>query len=312
MLKYQDIIQSIQSLVPKDTISIQKGSCIRQRFKRSDCHRCLDICPSGALTWRAGNLHWSQDQCQGCLLCNAVCPTGALSSDDVSYVSLLKKLQNIESPVLACAGQSKTPGHARVPCLGVFAEQELLLAFSLALGKTLQLNMTRRRQCHNSAVVAPLENMVRQLPEDVQVKLVFDQDCLDFEERQCNRREFWGLIRPSLKSTDSSIVDQIQISKPPSDYVTKHLPASRDLLLQTIKLRPDRSKWITEQFWPRLHFNDNCQACNMCVAICPTGALSASEEALKPPTVTAERCVACSLCEDFCPHTALLMRCESP
>ena len=129
-----NFLSVLHSFAPQETtISIHKGSCALQRYKRSNCQQCFAICPSGALSWGDGALLWNQAQCQNCLLCISACPLGALHSDTVSYVSILKKLQAAESPVLGCRGQGKTQGHARVPCLGVLANHELLLALSLIL-----------------------------------------------------------------------------------------------------------------------------------------------------------------------------------
>jgi Fe-S-cluster-containing hydrogenase component 2 len=298
-------LEVILSSIPKGTLSIHKGSCARHRFVRSDCRCCFDVCPSGALTRREGELHWNPDQCQGCLVCSAVCPTGALCSDDVSYVSLLKKIDSIERPVLACTGQPKSQGHARLPCLGALANAELLLALSLALGRPIRLNMTSCVRCHNSSVIPHLEKTVQKLPEGISVDLIFTRASLDFEERPYSRREFFGLIRRRSEQTDTCIADRIQIDKPPSDYVTKRLPASRDLLLQVVDQFPDVLKSIADPFWTHLHFNDNCQSCNTCVAICPTGALSASDVTGDPPVLNPEQCVGCRLCETFCTHSSV-------
>lgn len=290
--------------VVEETISIHKGNCLRQRFKGSDCSRCFEACPSGALSLKDGQITWDQNLCQTCLICCAVCPTGGLTFDAVPSVAIIKKLHEVESPVLACSRQGEIEGHAQVPCFGIFADPDLLLALTLALKKPLKLNMTRCQQCHNSAVIHPLKETVRKLPAGVQVKLIFEKENLEFVERQCDRREFFKMIRPAAKKK-SGIVDRIKLSRPTYDYVTKRLPASRELLLQTARLLKKDNNKTAELSWPVLKFNNNCKHCNICAALCPTGALAVSIKGVKPPTVIRERCVACGLCEEFCPHSGV-------
>jgi len=295
----------LQSFTPKGTISIHSGSCVRQRYKRAECQHCFAVCPSGALSWSAGALHWNQEQCQHCLLCTAVCPLGALSSDDVSYVSVLKKLQALDAPVLACSTEEKTQGHARVPCLGAFANRELLMALGLALGKPIKLDISHCRKCRNSTIIEQLEETVSRLPQQLQVALVFDQKRLDFRARQCNRRELLTLFRSGAKAAGENPVEQIQISKPPTNYRTKRLSAARNLLLQTIKHYPEQAGVIAESFWPQATFASACHGCHSCVTICPTGALSAPESESVPPSFAARTCVSCGLCEEFCRRSAI-------
>lgn len=295
----------LQSFAPKETLSIQKGSCVRQRYKHSKCQRCFSVCPSGALSWQDGDIHWNQKQCQNCLLCTAVCPIGALSSDDVSYVSILKKLQALDSPILACSGQARTQGHARVPCLGIFADHELLLALTVALGKPLKLDMTQCSKCQNIIIIEQLEHTIRQLPQEVRVTLIFEQKHLDFRDRQCNRREFLGLFRADSKPPSANPVDQIQFSKPTTNYRSKRLSNSRSLLLQIIKHYPDRAAFADASFWPRAIFEPSCKHCKSCTSICPTGALSKSAGSAPPPSFQPQKCVNCKLCEEFCRQSAI-------
>lgn len=296
-------LEFIETNGPTGRIKFQKGSCVRQRFKHSSCNRCTEVCTSGALSWRNGNLHWDPDKCQQCLLCCAFCPTGSLSSEDVSFITLLQKLNKADHPVLVCHKQVKSQGHARVPCLGIFANKELLLALSLSLNKTLTLNMINCRKCINYQVITPLEKTINQLPPENLIELVYKQGDLKYKERQCSRREFFSLMRPESTHANSGIVNTLQFSKPPSDYVSKHLPVTREFLIEALKYRAEVKDKIA--LWPHLQINNKCQHCNMCIAICPTGALSDCEHTQGPPTLKNDRCVACGLCEEFCTQSAI-------
>ncbi len=60
-------------------IDFTAGLCAHGRNKRTGCTRCLDLCPTGAITPGRDSVVISAEICAGCGACAAVCPTGAAS-----------------------------------------------------------------------------------------------------------------------------------------------------------------------------------------------------------------------------------------
>ncbi|WP_431283500.1 4Fe-4S dicluster domain-containing protein [Humitalea sp. 24SJ18S-53] len=58
-------------------ITFDAGLCAHSRNKRIGCTRCLDLCPTGAITPGKDSVLVSAEICAGCGACAAVCPTGA-------------------------------------------------------------------------------------------------------------------------------------------------------------------------------------------------------------------------------------------
>lgn len=294
-------LKLIETTIEKDVLQIQQGSCIRRRFIKSECRHCLDACPTGALSLKENVVQWDSESCQECLSCIAACPTGALSRDDISFIDLLKSLDTVERPTIACTGKPATKGHARVPCLGILADRDLLVAISLALGKPVTLNMTACAQCKKASIIQSLRSAVQALPQEIQVELVFDQASLQFADRQCNRREFFTHVRRSSQQAATGIASKLQAEKEQSAYTKKRLPVSRALLLQVLTQLPKPQQAVAAKIYPKPNFNESCRHCNVCVGLCPTGALEKnSGDDTASPKVNAQLCVGCNLCEEFC------------
>ncbi|MCS6890341.1 MAG: 4Fe-4S dicluster domain-containing protein [Rhodovarius sp.] len=58
-------------------VTFQDSLCAHARNRRVGCSRCLDVCPTGAITPGKESVQISAEICAGCGACAAVCPTGA-------------------------------------------------------------------------------------------------------------------------------------------------------------------------------------------------------------------------------------------
>ncbi|RXH22269.1 4Fe-4S ferredoxin [Bradyrhizobium nanningense] len=60
-------------------VDVAPALCAHSRSKRTGCHRCLDLCPTGAITPVGDHVAIDPNICAGCGQCAAACPTGAAS-----------------------------------------------------------------------------------------------------------------------------------------------------------------------------------------------------------------------------------------
>lgn len=58
-------------------VTFDAGLCAHGRNRKTGCTRCLDLCPTGAITPGRDSVQISAEICAGCGACAAVCPTGA-------------------------------------------------------------------------------------------------------------------------------------------------------------------------------------------------------------------------------------------
>lgn len=76
VLKARDLVGTFDK--PK-YVDFTAELCAHSRSKLIGCHRCLDLCPTSAITPDGDHVKISAEICAGCGQCAAACPTGAAS-----------------------------------------------------------------------------------------------------------------------------------------------------------------------------------------------------------------------------------------
>ncbi len=74
-------------------ITFSEHLCAHSRSKIVGCTRCLDLCPTGAITPAGDHVSVDPNICAGCGQCAAACPTGAVAYALPPSDALLRKLR---------------------------------------------------------------------------------------------------------------------------------------------------------------------------------------------------------------------------
>lgn len=87
-------------------IDFKADLCAHSRSKVTGCTRCLDLCPTGAITPAGDHVAIDAEICAGCGSCAAACPTGAASYALPPADALLRKLRTLLQTYRKAGGEN--------------------------------------------------------------------------------------------------------------------------------------------------------------------------------------------------------------
>jgi ferredoxin len=102
VLKARDLVGTFEK--PR-YITFTEQLCAHSRSKIVGCHRCLDLCPTGAIVPNGDHVAIDPQICAGCGQCAAACPTGAAAYALPPADALMRKLKALLSTYREAGGK---------------------------------------------------------------------------------------------------------------------------------------------------------------------------------------------------------------
>jgi Fe-S-cluster-containing hydrogenase component 2 len=302
---------ALKALVRETAVTVDRSRCVRHRCTTNACTRCMEACPTDAVSWGRGGIHMDSSACTQCLACLSVCPTAALASPGLSLPRLLSDLANHQLPVLGCNGQPDTEAHARLSCLGYLAHPELMVLCALVFPEGLHINLTACGGCPNGHVldnVGAAHGRLKDLVPGHAVKLIRNREALDFQAPSLSRRQFFLFFRERSTRAAAAMVERLHGNGEQQSYGNKQVPAIRALLLKALAVSPTaKRRTIGNQLFGKISFTSDCVRSKRCVGVCPTGAIQSAGAGGNLPVTDQTLCVSCNSCQAFCRNQGVLI-----
>jgi len=320
VLKARDLVGTFDK--PR-YIAFTESLCVHSRSRIVGCHRCLDLCPAGAIAPAEDHVAIDAQICAGCGQCAAACPTGAASYALPPADMLMRKLR----AMLRAYG--KAGGRHPIVLLHDDAHGTPLIDALARFGEGLPAN------------VLPLGvNEVTQVGlEAIAAAFAYGASALRFLLRARPRHDVAGLAKtlalaePTLSGLGFGLgrLATIETDDPdalgatlraiiapaPAPHPASFLPAGgkREVLrlalreLQRVAPTPADVIALPEgaPFGAVEVDVNGCTLCLACVSACPTGALRDDPD--RPMLRFVEDvCVQCGLCKATCPEKVITLR----
>ena len=294
-------------------ITAHTMQCVRARDKSADCDRCVQVCPTGAISLEDG-VHVDFDACIRCGLCLHTCPTGALTGTDNVHrllycASQLVDHENIE---IACAQHpDPAPGDPKADAVitttGCLAALGASAYLSLATQgvKQVRVRLDACAQCPLALLQPQIEATIQRASDLLEALDKPQTVAVAAPVQRPRRRSVYSIKNPPVtrRSFFQAIGQGARDFLPPLEDVTERHRLV-DALRRLAPKNPDQP--VPGSDFVSLAISDACNACTTCARICPTGALEfLRDDENFEITFSAAACVNCGLCLHFCDPKAL-------
>jgi ferredoxin len=301
-------------------VNFTEHLCAHSRSKIVGCHRCLDLCPTGAITPNGDHVRIDENICAGCGACAAVCPTGAASYSLPSPDALMRKLRTLLNVYREAGGKDPVlllhdaaHGDEMIDALARHGDGLPANVLPVAVNEVTQLGLETVASAFAYGAAA-VRVLLRAKPRH---DITAITRTISYLEPMLAGLGFGeGLIAtietddPDALGTSLRAVKSGKQAKTPASF--QPVGAKRDVMKLALReLHRSAPAAVDVIALPQgAPFGkveikvEGCTLCLSCVSACPTGAMMDDPE--RPMLRFAEdACVQCGLCQATCPEKVI-------
>lgn len=280
--------------------------CAHSRAEQTGCTRCLDLCPTGAISPDGDHVTIDPMICAGCGACSAACPSGALTYDAPAVDHTMRRVQT-----LAKAYQDAGGAAPRLLVHDTHGAEMIRLSARHGRGlpaDVIPLDMSAIGAFGHAEIVAALAAgfaSVSMLPGPAADKdALTAQIALAGAIGGADTVHLLDLVDPDAMS------DALygETAPAPLAQPVRPMGTRRQITRQAARaLHPGTDTLPLPQDAPYgavLVDTDACTLCLSCVSLCPSGALGDNPDAPQL-RFQEDACLQCGLCSNVCPEDAI-------
>jgi ferredoxin len=303
-------------------IDFKTDLCAHSRSKITGCTRCLDLCPTGAITPAGDHVAISAEICAGCGACAAACPTGAASYALPTADALIAKLRALVTTYTEAGGKDAVVllhdadhGWDLIDALARHGDGLPANVLPVEVNEITQVGIEAI-----SAVFAYGGAAVRFLSR-AKPKHAIDglHRTLDLANRLIAANGYSAIPAAVIETDDPDLllaalrgVSGLKPAMTPSAFMP--IGGKRDLMVLSLREMHAAGPAPVDVValdkgapFGRINVNvDGCTLCLSCVSACPVSALGDNPDR---PMLTFDEslCVQCGLCAATCPEKVITL-----
>ncbi|MFK7761749.1 MAG: 4Fe-4S binding protein [Roseobacter sp.] len=290
-------------------VRLEEPLCAHSRAQQTACTKCLDICPTGAISSAGEHVAIDPLICAGCGACAALCPSGAIGYDAPPVATLFQRLNTLARAYRQAGGTAPrllvhdedfgvemialSARHGRglpgdviplgVSALAGFGHAEMLAALASGFSR---VDILLSPKTERDVVRAEANLAIAIAGSDtIEVLDIADPDILSdgLYDAHAGR----ALAEPILPMGSRRQVARLAAKAMQPEQEVLPLPAGAPY-----------GAIIVDQ--------NACTLCLSCVSLCPSGALGDNPD--NPQLRFQEdACLQCGLCSNICPEQAITL-----
>lgn len=299
-------------------IRFEESLCAHSRAEKTACTRCLDLCPTSAISSDGEHVSIDPHICAGCGACAAVCPTGAASADVPPVQFLFTRMRTLAETYRAAGG-----GTPRLLVHDAEGWEQISLAarFGEGLpGDVIPLEIASLNAFGHAEQLAALALGYAEVAILTSAHTETDPLLAQIElASQLAAPILAGATQPRLRLIETrdpdALTETLRSAAAPTG-VAPILPlggrretarmAARALATAAPGGLPEAPLPLPKgaPYGAAVVDTDACTLCLACAGLCPTGALGDNPNAPEL-NFREEACVQCGLCANVCPEQAI-------
>jgi len=317
-----DIVDLVGEFDKPRYVNYRPEICAHSRSRKTGCTRCLDVCPTGAITPDGDTVDIDPLVCAGCGACASVCPTGAATYQLPAGDSLFERLRELLSAYREAGGKRATlllhdgrhgnemigfmarfgrglPAHVLPFPLNEVTQVGLdFLAAAIAYGAGQVVILADPRKRDEMSGLAGQIGLAETVLSGLgygggRIQVIDDQD------PEAVETQLHELQAPEKPVTPGSFLP-VGGKRSRAFLALRHLHEKAPEPVDVLPLAPGapfgRVKVDTE----------GCTLCLACVSACPTSALL-DDETRPWLGFKEDACVQCGLCRNTCPESVITL-----